>query len=107
FASYPQVVGGATGCSPCRSQLLHVRQPFLHIRCLLGKNEGGQKPSRLRAVHCVFSASYCRSNYSCPAIYLSNLDVAATGGDCDSKRNHSCLVRSPEEDGVCRSLRCG
>ncbi len=31
FAAHLAVVGCVTSCSPCRRELLHVRQPFLHV----------------------------------------------------------------------------
>ena len=90
---------------PSRRQLLHLRQSLLHVRRLLGKDEGRQKTGRLRAVHCIFSSSYCRSNHSGSAIYFSNPILAASGGNRDSKRYHPCPVWSVEEDGVRRSFR--
>src|SRR5262249_25536889 len=106
-ASHSSVIRGVADCSSCWRQFLHLRQPFLHIRCLLGKNEGCKKSDRLRLVHCVFSSPYRGSNHSRPAIYYANLVMAGPCGNCGSKWSHSCSVGSAKEDGVRRPLRRG
>ncbi len=72
-----------------------------------GKDEGRQKPDRLRAVHCIFSSSDCRSDHSCPAIHLSDLVMAYTVSDRDPEWNHPRRSRSDKEDGIRGSVRCG
>jgi len=65
------------------------------------------KPNRLRALHCVFSSPDCRSDHSCPAIYLSDLVMATPGGNCGAERNRSGFIRPAQKDGVRRSVRRG
>ena len=91
---YSSVFGGVANRASCRRQLLHVRQSLLHLRRLLGKNEGRQKPDRLRTVHCIFSSSDCRSDHSCPAIHLSDLVMADPVSNRDPEWNHPRRIRS-------------
>ena len=43
FASHPPIIRRAANYPARWHQLLHVRQSFLYVRRLLGKNEGGEK----------------------------------------------------------------
>ena len=101
IASNSSVVGGVANCASCRRQLLHLRQSLLHLRRLLGKDEGRQKPDRLRAVHCIFSSSDCWSDHSCPAIHFPDLVMEAPGRNRGAERNHPGFIRSAQKDGLC------